>query len=42
MKTIKIIVALVLVCQIANAQVNKVSTKSKVHAEISVKQDGNG
>jgi hypothetical protein len=40
MKTIKIIVALVLVCQIVNAQENKVSTKSKVHAEISVKQDG--
>ena len=40
MKTIKIIVALVLVCQIVNAQENKISTKSKVHAEISVKQDG--
>ena len=40
MKTIKIIAALILVCQLANAQEKKVSTKSKVHAEISVKQDG--
>jgi hypothetical protein len=40
MKTIKTIAALVLVCQIANAQQKKVPTKSKAHVEISVKQDG--
>ena len=40
MKTIKIIAALVLVTQIGNAQQKKDTTKSKAHAEISVKQDG--
>ena len=40
MKTIKIIATLVLVTQIGNAQQKKDTTKSKAHAEISVKQDG--